>query len=485
MEKNNIIESRKLEKSIKEKLDDSKYNNSSKKNESVYTTTIDDSNSDSFNKIESINIKNFNNNNSSSFNDKYSKNNNENENMHKINMNTIPTSKNTFNNIINNHNIPNIYFDSNNSNNFSFENPQNENAFNQKNKNVIPLSQQILQTFSKASILNALQNQNQTIYLQKQLRVISKETIDYIIDQLKRIFRVIMKDKNGNYFTSDLFKECTEEQRIKILQELSPTLSDDCLNRFASHPVQTLIDRASSEIEFKLILYSFNDYNKLLYVALDSSGSYTIQKIIQRIPSRFREEFNFIFASFIGFISRKKYGIVAVKRFISDNKSDVITNQIMKFIEQNFMNISMDQYANYLIQFLLEEWKNTPEGNEIKKLVKDNFEQMCQKRYSSFICELYIKIISPAEKLELINSLKIKNYNTQSNNLYLINILGLLGCNNISNNPVPLMNNIGFNMNNNMQSRFDFKTNNSNESANFTNYNIPFNNKNKKDSDNI
>ena len=110
---------------------------------------------------------------------------------------------------------------------------------------------------------------------------------------------------------------------------------------------------------------------------------------------------------------------------------------------------------------------------------------MCQKKYSSFICELYIKIISPAEKLELINSLKIKNYNTQSNNLYLINILGLLGCNNISNNPVPLMNNIGFNMNNNMQSRFDFKTNNSNESANFTNYNIPFINKNKKDSDNI
>ena len=176
------------------------------------------------------------------------------------------------------------------------------------------------------SILNALQDQNQTIYLQKQLRVISKKAIDYIIDQLKGIFRVIMKDKNGNYFCSDLFNECTEEQRIKILQELSPTLSDDCLNRFASHPIQTLIDRASSEIEFKLILYSFNDYNKLLYVSLDSSGSYTIQKIIERIPSRFREEFNFIFASFIGFISRKKYGIVAVKRFISNNKSDVITN---------------------------------------------------------------------------------------------------------------------------------------------------------------
>jgi len=147
-----------------------------------------------------------------------------------------------------------------------------------------------------------------------------------------------------------IFKECNEDQRIKILQELSPTLSDDCLSCFASYPVQTLIDRISNEQEFKLILYPVNDYNKLLYVALDSIGSYTIQKIIERIPSRFREEFNFIFASFIRFICRKKYGIIAVKLFISENKSDAITNQIMKFIEENFMNLALDQYANYLIQ---------------------------------------------------------------------------------------------------------------------------------------
>ena len=81
--------------------------------------------------------------------------------------------------------------------------------------------------------------------------------------------------------------------------------------------------------------------------------------------------------------------------------------------------------------------------------------------------------------MELINFLKIKKYIIQSDNPYLNKILELLGCNNISNSPVPLMNNKNFNMNNNMQSRFDFKTNNSNESTNFTNYNIPFNSNNK------
>ena len=59
----------------------------------------------------------------------------------------------------------------------------------------------------------------------------------------------------------------------------------------------------------------------------------------------------------------------------------------MKFVEENFMNLAEDQYANYLIQFLLEKWNNTPEGNAIKRLVFTNFEKMCEKKYSSFICE--------------------------------------------------------------------------------------------------
>ena len=32
-----------------------------------------------------------------------------------------------------------------------------------------------------------------------------------------------MKDKNGNYFCSDLFEVCDQSQRIKILKEIKVT----------------------------------------------------------------------------------------------------------------------------------------------------------------------------------------------------------------------------------------------------------------------
>ena len=437
----------------------------------VSNNTSINSNSDLNNTVYSSNINDSNND----------------DNMSKKNINLAPSSIiiNTSNDINYNINITNnVPFNQNINNQDIQMHHQTQNASNQNN------------IFSRQNIINAFMDQNKTIYLQRKLRTISKNEIDYIIGQLQGIFREIMKDKNGNYFCSDLFKECDQEQRIKILNELSSSLADDCLNNYSSHAIQTLIDRSSSEFEYKLILSSFNDYNKLLYVCLDPCGAYTVQKIIERIPDKYREEFNFIFSSFIGFTSRKKYGIVTVKKFISGTRSDVVTEQIMRFVEENFMNLAEDQYANYLIQFLLEKWNNTPEGNEIKKMVKDNFVKMCEKKYSSFICELYIKIISPEEKVDLNKFLKntnirasnnhhamkiIKNLENSTNNIKANYQVAKNRNNNKNNNKnnngsyIP-NNNINYNNQNNMNSRYFGMNNNSNGNNNINNFNIPFNN---------
>ena len=170
---------------------------------------------------------------------------------------------------------------------------------------------------TKKAILTSLKNQKTTIILQKIIMEAKDEMIESIVNELvnelKGEYRNIISDKNGNYFCNDLFRICNQEQRIKILKELHQTLSDDAVNNFASHPIQTLIEFASCEEEYKLILYSFNDYNKLLLASLDPNGSYVIQKIIMRIPERFRPDFNLIFVSFISFVSTQKFGIVAVK----------------------------------------------------------------------------------------------------------------------------------------------------------------------------
>ena len=313
----------------------------------------------------------------------------------------------------------------NNSNNIAFPNSNSEKQALQTQNGINGFFPFI---FSLKFILNSLSCQQKTIYLQKELRGANNSIIEFIVNELNGNYREIILDKNGNYFISDLIKVCEQKHRIKILEELSSTLSEDCLNCFATHPIQTLIDRASSETEYKCILFSFNDYNKFLSASLDPNGAYTIKKIIERIPNRFRSEFNYIFCSFIGFTSKTKFGIITVKKFIACSESDTINSLVMNFVRNNFMDLAANQYGNFLIQFLLEQWFNTPEGNEIKEIIFKNFQDMCGKKYSSFICELFIKIITLKEKTELIKSLNF-DYILKSNNKHLMKIMKVLGIN--------------------------------------------------------
>ena len=316
---------------------------------------------------------------------------------------------------------------------------------------------------NKIVIMNSLNDQKTVFILQKILQESSNADIILIVQELKGEYRNLIYDKYGNFFCKDLFKIIDTNERKMILNELYRTISEDCCHNYATHPLQALVEFSSTEEEYKLILYSFNDYNKLLFATTDPNGSYVIQKIIDRIPERFRTEFNYIFSSFVGFVCKKKYGIVALKKYIECTRSEAIVQQIINLVRNNFMNYAVDKYGNYLIQYLLEKWCNFPEGKEIKNLIFNNFNVMCKSKYSSFICDNYVKMINNEEKMQLIKTLDLNSI-MNSNNPNAFKIMKSLGVNmnnmnnmnNVPNNQMmlPLSLNSNFNNNNNLNTNF-------------------------------
>ena len=252
--------------------------------------------------------------------------------------------------------------------------------------------------FTKQNILLAFTNQKSTKQLQKSLVGISKDIIDNIIYELSGCFRMVIKDKNGNYFCSDLIKICDKNQRIKILKELSNTINEDCTDEFGTHTIQNLIEFASSGEEFKLLLMSFNDFNRITVTSLNQYGTHVIQKLIVHIPEKHRMLFNLMFVKFIVILSRDMYGVCAVKKFVGYTKNEVIMKQFLTTIITNFINISQNKYGNYLIQDLLEKWWNKEEGTYLKNMIFSKFPILCENHYSSYICSLFIKLCSDDEK---------------------------------------------------------------------------------------
>jgi len=259
--------------------------------------------------------------------------------------------------------------------------------------------------FSQKSILSAFSSQKTTILLQKSLMEASKDALNNIINEMSGCYSTIIKNKNGNYFCSDLFKVCDKKQRIKILKEVSNTMSEDCVDEYGTHPIQTLIELAASEEEYKLLLLSFNDYNKILRAALNQNGTYVIQKLIRHIPEKYRMEFNLIFVKFICILSMDMYGVCTVIKFINYTKNEIIEKQLLNLILTNFVNISENQYGNYLIQNIMEQWWNTSKGLYLKKLCIDKFHLLAGNHYSSYVCDMFLKLSSYEDKSLLMSSL--------------------------------------------------------------------------------
>ena len=259
--------------------------------------------------------------------------------------------------------------------------------------------------FSKKTIMSAFTNQKTTIILQKSLNNATKETLDNIIDEMSGCYSSIIRNKNGNYFCSDLFKVCDKSQRIKVLKELSNTLSEDCIDEYGTHPIQTLIELAESEDEYKLLLLSFNDYNKILRAALSQNGTYVIQKLIRHIPEKYRMEFNLIFVKFVCILSMDMYGVCTVIKFINYTKNEIIEKQLLNLILTNFVNISENQYGNYLVQNIMEQWWKTSKGIYLKKICIDKFHLLAGNHYSSYVCDIFLKLSSLEDKKLLMSSL--------------------------------------------------------------------------------
>ena len=84
-------------------------------------------------------------------------------------------------------------------------------------------------------ILSSFSDQKSTKILQNILmKEASKENIDTIVNELIGTYRTIMKNKNGNYFCSSLFEVCNQQQRLKILKEITKYISEDSVDFFAT-----------------------------------------------------------------------------------------------------------------------------------------------------------------------------------------------------------------------------------------------------------
>ena len=255
---------------------------------------------------------------------------------------------------------------------------------------------------SKEEIFSAISKQKTAILLQNSIKDFNSLEISNLIKVLKGNFTKLMKDKNGNYFCSDLLKLCSSQQRLIILKEIIPEFISLSINQFSNHPIQILIELIELDEEIEYINYVFNSLEQFLNVCLNSNGSYVMQKIISNIPENKRIYINKLFLNSIHILSCDMYGVVTLKKFVYYSNNEFIYKSIISNLMQNFIKISENPYGNYFVQFILEMWWENKEMKNIKNLILSNFFRLSKNKFASHICEMYIKLINLNEKQILL-----------------------------------------------------------------------------------
>ena len=327
-------------------------------------------------------------------------------------MNNYLSEDDIYSNLLLKSTIDDINNDIYNNSFFLEENTSSENN-NSKNNNNNNLS---INNYNIKKMLNMKIN-NITIfsnidikYLYPSYQFTLKE-LDNLLQKLKGNFFQLMKGKNSNYFISNIIIKATKKQKLFILSEIYQMIDILAINEYGSHPLQILIEKASSKDEIIMIINAITAKNKLIEIAKNVNGTYVIQKIISYFNENFRIKVNKIILSNIVELCNDMYGVCVIKKFINNsNNHNCIFFLLLSFIN-NFLYISENQFGNYAIQILIDKISiNENLLYVLEQQIFFHFLRLSIHKFGSRVIEKYLEKIKKKKKRKILEMLWVKGY---------------------------------------------------------------------------
>lgn len=198
-------------------------------------------------------------------------------------------------------------------------------------------------------------SQNGSKLLQDYIQTIPSDILTKIFDEIKEYLPEMILSKYGNYFCRLLYHYIKFEEKLLVLNSLKQRFYQIATSSVGTYPLQSIIERVNSlEEKFILVECLKANENFLMQMSMNEYSVHVIDKIIyvcdEFIAVRI---YRFCFENFIQ-LSLNKNGIFLIKRIISQTKSTVTKNKILKIVTENFALMLGDAYANYAIQYMIE-----------------------------------------------------------------------------------------------------------------------------------
>ena len=244
-------------------------------------------------------------------------------------------------------------------------------------------------------------------FLQKKIEEDTKFALSKIYPIILEHLNEIIVDKFGNYLIQKFFEYLSQDEIYLFMTKIKNDFLKISLNQYGTRVIQKLMDYIKSDTN-ESATKNYNYFINLLtpyitQLSNDLNGCHIIQKIL--LTKNFDNNFCYdYYKEHITEIANDKNGCCFLQKCI-DKLNGESLNSILNIIFNKKCELVIDQYGNYVIQYVLKTLNYNEKYNlcEIFKFMVDDLIKYSNQKFCSNVIEKLFNI----EKLrnDIINKL--------------------------------------------------------------------------------
>jgi len=228
-----------------------------------------------------------------------------------------------------------------------------------------------------------------------------------------------MTDPFGNYLFQKVLEKITREERLTLVQTVSPRLVNASLNLHGTRSVQKVVEVCSDD-DAQSECIAFALAQAAARLCIDSNGNHVVQRVLQKF-SHCHASFVFeAVAVAVGDVARHRHGCCVIQRCLDSPVSPARSNLVGKIVE-NALDLMQDAYGNYVVQYVLDVCSEEEATAVCESVIgkvsllavqkfSSNVIEKCLEKSNDHIQEVYLQEISEPESVKSLMGDPFGNY---------------------------------------------------------------------------
>ncbi|KAI9065180.1 ARM repeat-containing protein [Trametes sanguinea] len=243
-------------------------------------------------------------------------------------------------------------------------------------------------------------DQHGSRFIQQKLETASSEEMEIIFDEIVPQYALqLMQDVFGNYVVQKLFEYGTAAQKSRLVATMEGQILGLSLQMYGCRVVQKAIEHVLPEQQ---ALFVQELSPSVLRCVKDANGNHVIQKLIEHVSPE-RLGFAAAFRGSVYELSTHPYGCRVLQRcfeYMPEEQTRPLLDELHKYVP----NLMVDQFGNYVVQFVLEHGKPQDRAMIISKLTGQMY-NMAKHKFASNVCEKALMTADPDSRRKLIDEI--------------------------------------------------------------------------------